>query len=156
LNAFAGRNEELSVLCFPNDIQGLAVPSNVHVMNDVFGDEFLERMKASLAVIVPLDSPSISSGHLVLLDAMRHGKPVIATRGECTADIVDETCALLVEPHSVKDMACAIEEMASDCERRARLADNGRLRYESEFTVLKYGERIAESLIGARSAERTT
>ncbi|HEX5368931.1 MAG TPA: glycosyltransferase family 4 protein [Dehalococcoidia bacterium] len=155
VEAFRGRAEQLRIFCFERDVAALDLPDNVTVVSGVFDDAFAAAMRATDGVIVTLDNPSIASGHLVLLEAMRQGKPIIATRGSCTSDLLDDSCAVRVDPHSTKAVREALDELRDDVSWAQAMALNGRRRFESHFTVERYGERIAEQLIALR-AEKTS
>jgi glycosyltransferase involved in cell wall biosynthesis len=149
VQAFAGRTERLKILCFERDIADLTIPPNVEVITGAFGDQFRLAMSRAKGVIVTLADPDISSGHLVLLDAMRQGKAIITTRGACTEDLLDETCAILVRPRAPEDIAQAIEALTSDRELVAELGAKARQRYLSGLTVSQYAERIARTIAAA-------
>lgn len=146
LKAFKGLREKLKIACFPSDVKNLDIPSNVEVLHNVFKQDFFDYMRKAYVIVISLDDPRISSGHLVLLDAMRLGKAIIATRGGCVEDYLDETCAMLIEPHSVMDLRKAVIELMNDKQRLSSLAMNARSRYGTDFTIEKYGQRIASIL----------
>ncbi len=155
VEAFRGRPEQLRIFCFERDVAGLDLPDNVTVASGVFDDEFAAAMGATDGVIITLDNPSIASGHLVLLEAMRQGKPIIATRGPCTSDLLDDACAVRVDPHSPGAIREALDELHIDPAWTRRMALNAHRRFEARFTIERYAERIAEQLIALR-AEKTS
>lgn len=146
LDAFKDMNENLRISCFPKDLNGLSVPRNVRVLYGVYRDDFLDCMRKAYAVIITIDDIRISTGQLVLLDAMRLGKAIIATRCYSMADYVDESCAIFVKPHSSNDLKAAVKYLLNNKNALDNLANEARKRYESNFTIKDYAKRIACTL----------
>ena len=153
VEAFRGRPERLRIFCFERDVAGLDLPDNVSVTSGVFDDEFAAAMRACDGVIVTLENPTIASGHLVLLEAMRQGKPIVATRGPCTSDLLDDACAMRVDPHSPGSIGEALDEIRIDPDWTRNMALNAHRRFEARFTIERYAERIAEQLLALRAAK---
>jgi glycosyltransferase involved in cell wall biosynthesis len=72
---------------------------------------------------------------VVLIEALLHGKPVIASASGGIVDIVrHEETGLLVEPGDPRALANAIERYADDPALAARLAAAGRAHVLEEFS----------------------
>jgi glycosyltransferase involved in cell wall biosynthesis len=83
---------------------------------------------------------------LVLLEAMRAGRPVIASDipGSGVGYVVrDGHTGLLVPPADVAALADAIGKIAADTSLRQRLGMAGQQRWRDEFTLDRSAERIA-------------
>ena len=61
------------VACTRKDIKGIECPHNVKVYHDAYGDKFDALLGESSAVILLSRDPNISSGQIVLLQAMQNG-----------------------------------------------------------------------------------
>lgn len=73
---------------------------------------------------------------VVLMEAMAHHLPVVATRVMGVAELVrDGENGLLARPGRPDELAAALERLAADPELRARLGEEGRRTVESEFDV---------------------
>lgn len=62
--------------------------NNIRILNDCHGNSMLQIMAKCHIVVVPLDNVQISSGQLVVLQAMALGKPVICTDSKGISDYV--------------------------------------------------------------------
>jgi glycosyltransferase involved in cell wall biosynthesis len=84
--------------------------------------------------------PSLVEGlPLALLEAMRAGKPVVATSvGGVPEVVTSDVNGLLVEPGNTEQLADAIELMARSPELRATLGSRARETVEREFTERQY------------------
>jgi glycosyltransferase involved in cell wall biosynthesis len=79
---------------------------------------------------------SISEGvSLTLLEAMAAGLPIVATRVGGTPEVVDDSCARLVEARSPGRLAEALAGLARDPEGRRRLGAAARARVVERFTL---------------------
>ena len=74
----------------------------------------------------------------VALEAMALGTPVICFRHQGVAQIVDESCAILVEPSSwddsITNFASALQKVMSNPSTALKLGQNGRKRALEKFT----------------------
>lgn len=82
---------------------------------------------------------------VVVLEAMAHAKPVIATPVGGTAEAVaDGETGVLVPPRDVDSLAAAIRELAADPARARRLGAAGRARVGREFSDAEMARRVLE------------
>lgn len=73
-------------------------PSNTSVLNNCYGESMLNLMAHCHCVVVPLKDLRISSGQLVVLQAMSLGKPVICTHADGIIDYVrNEVTGYLID-----------------------------------------------------------
>ena len=82
---------------------------------------------------------------LVLLEAMREGKPVLASRipGSGVAEVAaDGETALLVPPGDEQALAAALETLAADPARRATLGAAGRERWHRHYRPQPVAEQV--------------
>jgi glycosyltransferase involved in cell wall biosynthesis len=71
-----------------------------------------------------------------VLEAMAHGRPVVATPVGGTPELlVDGETGLLVPPRDPQALAAALRRVLEDPELAARLGRAGRERVEREFTL---------------------
>lgn len=86
IDVLSGSRIETKIVCdtYHNGKTG----GNIKIYNDCHGDSMLRLMAKSHIVAIPLDNVQISSGQLVVLQAMALGKPVICTASKGTNDYV--------------------------------------------------------------------
>ena len=72
--------------------------------------------------------------HRTIIEAMAHGKPIIATAVGGIPDVVSADVGILVPPNDVRALADAITLLANDGELRKRMGQAARRKYEQVFT----------------------
>ena len=79
--------------------------------------------------------PSLTEGTPnAIIEAMSHGKPIIATAVGGIPDVVSEEVGILVPPNDVKALANAMSLLAGDVDLRQRMGIAARKKYEQLFT----------------------
>ena len=71
---------------------------------------------------------------LVVLEAMAHGVPVVASRVGGIPHQLTEDCGVLVEPRDVSGLRSAVDALAEQPERPAAMGRNARQRAVAQFT----------------------
>ncbi len=69
-----------------------------------------------------------------IIEAMAHGKPIVATEIGGIPDVVTPDCGILVPPGEPDALAAALRCLAEDAELRARMGRAARQRYEELFS----------------------
>ena len=69
-----------------------------------------------------------------IIEAMAHGKPIIATEVGGIPDVVSADVGILVPPNDVRALADAITRLATDKDLRKRMGEGARRKYEQVFT----------------------
>lgn len=147
IKAFCGIKEKLKIVCYPENIPQFGiVPENVSIICGLSKDEFLRLMSESTGVIIPLEDPFISSGQLVLLQAMALKKPIIATKSYGICDYIDESNAFIVKDHSSEDIQRGIKLFESDAEYVDKISKNAYNHFKDKFTRVHFSERVADIL----------
>ena len=79
--------------------------------------------------------PSLTEGTPnSIIEAMSHGKPIIATSVGGVPDVVDDELGILVPPENQEALAAAISRLAADPGLRHRMGLAARKKYEELFT----------------------
>ncbi len=127
---YQGARAELATRC-----RALGIERHVKLTGWVKQEEAARLVRAADVFVLP---SVLECGGAVVLEAMAAGKPVIAVGWGGPADYLDASCGVLLEPHGperlTQDLARALEAMAAQPERRARLGAEARARVLREFT----------------------
>jgi glycosyltransferase involved in cell wall biosynthesis len=153
LRAFDGRGEKLVICCSANSLRGLRIPANVQALKGVRGKAFLDCLRRARAILIPLNDGEYSSGQIALLQAMRLGKPIVATAGGAMRDYADEESVIFVRPGRADDLAAAVERLAADNRLVESLGRAARRAFEAELTAAKFAEHLADILMDIEAAE---
>jgi len=95
----------------------------------------LEKRSEFMKSIDAFVLPSLTEGTPnVIIEAMAHEKPIIATAVGGVPDLVTEDVGILVAPDDTRALAAAMTRMAVDVELRRRMGAAARRKYEQLFT----------------------
>ena len=146
--ANAAKDTEIPVIvaCTKKTANDIQWPKNVQVRTDAYGPTFYRLIEQSSGVIITLADPTISSGQIVLLMAMRAGKPIVVTASAGVNDYIDDSCAWLVPPHDVAALQGVLSKLVANDKEVLAKALRGQERYLTKFTVHHFGQRIGEHL----------
>jgi glycogen(starch) synthase len=116
-------------------------------------DEDLEAYYENADIFV---APSrFESFGLILIEAMRHGVPVVACDIGGMREIISNNIdGMLFPVDNVSDLANILHSLISDSDLRRRLGDAGRLTYESRFTAKIMAQALDRFFGGAIARER--
>jgi glycosyltransferase involved in cell wall biosynthesis len=104
-------------------VDGLAVPDNVEIRSALTPIDCRRLAQRARVNVVPVKNDETASGQVTLVEAMRMGRAVVATRCIGSEDYIEhERTGLVVEPGSVEDLAQSIERVWDDAVLRTRLA----------------------------------
>jgi len=106
-------------------VAGLEIPSNVELRSSLSHAECRRLAQRARVNVVPVVNEETASGQVTLVEAMRMGRAVVATRCIGSEDYVDsESNGLLVEARSVEELQGAIERVWEDERLRRHLGRN--------------------------------
>ena len=116
-------------------IAGLSIPSNVQILSSRTQEECHRLAQKARLNVVPLIERVTAAGQVTIVEAMRMRRPVIATRCAGSEDYIDHgRTGMLVEPHSVGDLADKINQLWRDEELRDSLASEAGRHAEEHFS----------------------
>ena len=109
-----------------------------------YGDEKLFFFKKANLFVLPTFNECFP---LVLLEAMEQGLPCISSAIGGTPEIVDEgKTGFLVPCREVMPLAERISILLTDESLRKRLGEAGRIKFEKEYTLQRFAEKIKQCL----------
>ena len=133
-------------------IQLLGVAGRVSVSGPVDGEKKRKLLNYSDMLVFPTLREAFGN---VLLEAMRAGLPIVASRVDSIPWIMPhEACGLLFRAGDPGDLAEKLETLLMDPEKRARMGLTGRERFEKMFTADVFEKRMAEVMTLVASGER--
>ncbi|MBN2469061.1 MAG: glycosyltransferase [Deltaproteobacteria bacterium] len=151
-SAFAGEWESKSTEdAFYKTIRENGLKEVVEYVGARYSREKEELFSASDIFSFPTMNDSFP---VVILEAMRHGLPVIATDEGAIPDIVEEgTTGFLVPKGDHKMLTERLNRLIHDTELRSRMGEAGRARFLNHFTIETF-ERNALSVFTMLLAEK--
>jgi hypothetical protein len=106
-------------------VAGLTVPANVELRSGLSPKECILLGQRARISVIPVDNENTASGQVTILEAMRMGRPVVATRCIGSEDYVrHEETGLLVPAHDVGELRTAIQRLWDDQGLRGKLGKN--------------------------------
>ena len=137
--------------------QELGVAGSVRFSGTLSGDRLSEAYERCSIFAMPArtelngDVPEGEGFGIVFLEAMAHGKPVVAPRNGAPAEFIrSDEHGLLVDPSDRAEIAQAVIGLLEDPERRRRMGENAREWVEREFTRENFVARLRQALLHRR------
>jgi len=143
LDAWNKSQESLKIICDTLSLK--SIPDNIEILTDCHDNDFFRELAKCKAVIVPLDDIHISSGQLVIIQAMMYGKPVVVTENDTVKDYVDAGRTGLVIEKNENDLSAAIADLSNETYYK-EISAAERKQYESKFSVYAMGTAIGKLL----------
>lgn len=104
--------------------------ANVRILYDVPKAKYLSLLQAARLVVVSLNPGPVARGQVVLLEAMRYGKPVVYTRTTGAREYVDHgRTGWLVSPRAVSELRQLLLRIFPDSDA---LDEVGRQAYDQQ------------------------
>ena len=123
LKAAALTGLPMTVVAAPRLMRELEIPPNVTWLSGLSLEECRRIAQRARFSVVPLVQTEAASGQVTLTDAMRMGRPVIATRSAGTVDYIEDgRTGLLVPACDAEALAQAMLRLWKDGAERTRLA----------------------------------
>lgn len=119
-----------------------AIPRNVTLYSDVRGDEYLKILQKCEIVAITLKDGNISSGQLVMLQAMAYEKPLIITEAKSINEYVKDGINALIRKKEKNEFSNGIKTLMEDENLRKRLTEAGCDIYTERHSLVKLGESV--------------
>lgn len=135
------------VVAADHAISGLDIPECVEIRQGLTREACQELCQRARLSVVPIGNRETASGQVTLVEAMRMGRPIIATNCMGTEDyIISGETGILTEFKSVQSMSEAIERMWNDRELRERLGKNAAQYAEKYLSDEAVGKQLGDLL----------
>ena len=144
VQALGTENYPVKIIC--DSYKNEHLPNHIKLYDNVYGDDYYEKLAACYCVVVPLADVHVSAGQLVFLQSMMFGKPVIVTKTETVTDyILDGVNGIIVEKEK-ESLLQAVEKLYTDEMLYHRLSEQTRKIFKEEFSLKKMAEKIGSFL----------
>ncbi|MDZ7697256.1 MAG: glycosyltransferase family 4 protein [Deltaproteobacteria bacterium] len=115
-------------------IENLCIPLNVELHISISYQRYLQKLRHSRIVVIPLQNIRRSAGQRVILEAMAMGKAIIASKTPGVLDYIKHgETGLLVSPESVSGLIKALESLFSNGHLVRELGERARRIAEQRF-----------------------
>lgn len=146
VNSLKNTSFKLIIACDTYHASHHGIVENINVLNDCYGNDMLALMAKCHCVVVPLKNLKMSSGQLVVLQAMSLGKPVICTDADGIRDyVINGSTGFLID-NVEEQLLTVLNELYVDVKKYTELSNNSKECYLSHFTEDAMYERIANTL----------
>ncbi len=114
----------VKIVCGQGDLPGRASTERITIHREIYRAQYLDLLRGSAVVALPLLPTERSTGQVVFLEAMAMGKPVITTRSPGTIDYVaHEHSGWLIETSDSEALYQACVMLLDDMDLRQRLGE---------------------------------
>ncbi len=141
VNALLSESYNVHIAC--DDYPAVDAP-NITVHHNLFNEGMYHYMHNCRCVVIPLKDLNISSGQLVVLQAMQIKKPIIITKSNAITDYVKNDFNALVINNTKSELLKALHSIYNDDKLCARLTNNGFQQYCDRHTENAMGKAMAQ------------
>ena len=135
---------EISKQSFYDEIARRTLHDIVHYVGPKFGHEKEQFFNESDLFILPSHNECFP---LVLLEAMQHGLPCVATNEGAISDIIDDDkTGYVVSKKAPQELAEKIELLLMDASLRQEMGQNGMRKFNENYTLPIFERRMVDIL----------
>jgi hypothetical protein len=140
----------LTLVCYPRNVAGLDLPSQVRLHGTVGHEEYRRLLLTADLVVTPTVAPAYPSGQSVVLEAMSMGRATLSTDSPAMREYVsDGVDGVLVPPRAPGHMAELISSLLADDDRRQLLGETAAKTARAFFDLEHMWQKVAALLDGA-------
>jgi glycosyltransferase involved in cell wall biosynthesis len=135
------------VVSGPRSLEGLTIPPQVEAPFHLKKPDILRLGQEARINVIPMTKEGPTAGTVTIVEAMRMGRAVIATRRSGIEDYIkDGETGILVEPGSVDDLVQAIDKLWNDKELREKIGKQAYLYAAENFSDQAAGASLGRIL----------
>ena len=135
-------DKDLDIIC---DTLNASEKENIKIYTSVHNEEYFKMLSECHAVILSLKDKNVSSGQLVILQAMMLNKPVICTENKTVANYIESGKDGLIIKKDVKCLEKALQYIE---ENYLELTKKARERFVNKYTEYQMGLNIGKIIKG--------
>lgn len=140
VNVLQGSDYECKIAC--DTISSGVSMRGLNILSNCHGDEMIQLMAKSHCVVIPLKDTRVSSGQLVILQAMALGKPVICTDADGIRDYTSTDTTIMI-PNDEGRWKEALNLLYRKKDLYMKLSSLSYKRFKEKFTDLVMYRNIA-------------
>ncbi len=107
------------------------------------GDKYFAMLKNADCIVIPLKNKNISSGQLVILQAMQLRKPIIVTDGDGIRDYIKNGYNGITIKNNKDELLQALEQIENK-EIRNTIVSNAYKEYDNKYSLKSLGKNIGK------------
>ncbi len=141
IRALLGREQQVKIVC---DALAGGKKKNIEIYDHIYYENFFQMIADCYCVVIALKDSDISSGQLVILQAMQFGKPVIVTRSKTMADYLSDGEEGFLIPKDEKCLCEKIDLLYENEKLYNEMSVKARESYERNFSMKSLGKQVAD------------
>lgn len=141
IHTLLGQEYQVKIVC---DALLAGTDKNIQIYNDVYYEKFFQMIADCYCVVVVLKNSEISSGQLVILQAMQFAKPVIVTKSRAVTDYISDGQEGFIVPKDEQSLREKIDLLYRDKELYNKMSAKARESYERNFSMRSLGKQVAD------------
>ena len=146
--AVRGLDTKVRLIARQFNLEGVELPDNVLTTDLLPIKEYQILLHQAEFVVLPLQPIPHSAGDSHLVQSMSASKAIIASRAPSPETYIKEgETGLLVEPENPAALRSAIEFLLNNPAEAVKMGQNGRKRFEENYTFEKFAGQVERLLI---------
>lgn len=141
IHALKGKDYPVKIVC---DAMKKGNEENIQIYDDVYYEKFFQMIADCFCIIITLKDNDISSGQLVILQAMQFSKPVIVTDSKTVRDYISDGAEGFIIPKDEKALCEKIDLLLHDRELYIKMSLTARKSYEERFSMKALGKQVSD------------
>ncbi len=118
--------------------------NNISIYTNVYNQRYFDMLAKSYIVVIPLMQKNISSGQLVMLQAMQLGKPIICTESNTVKDYIQDGINGYIIKKQKNDLLQAIEKLYQDETEYNKMSKNEKQFFEDHYSIHAFGKQVGK------------
>lgn len=143
---FIGQWSDISEQRFNSLIEELDITENVHAYGGIYGIKKASYFSSADAFVFPTYYPAECLS-LVVLEAMQWALPVLTTNEGALPEVVDADCGFIVQRKDANELADIMQYLLNNPEKGIAMGLKGRKKYEREYTLPVFEQRLTNILM---------
>lgn len=142
IEALSKTDIKVKIACGGYKYNGKSDIKNVEILQNCYGKNMLEELAHSFCVVIPLKDSHISSGQLVILQAIQLGKPVIVTENDTAKDYVENGKTGYIIKKDKEDLLATIKRLRDNDNLYSDISNKAASVFEERYSLDKDAQNI--------------